>query len=117
METKEELVNNIKKWIKIDTEINELKKVIKEYNNNKKLITESLVNVMKKNEIDTFDINNGSLIYKKNVIKKPINSKTLLNCLNKFYSNKPEIAEELAKFILDNREIKENETIKMKINK
>ena len=30
METKEQLVNNIKEWIKIDTEISELKKEIKD---------------------------------------------------------------------------------------
>ena len=36
METKEQLVNNIKEWIKIDSEINELKLAIKERNNKKK---------------------------------------------------------------------------------
>ena len=33
METKEQLVNNIKEWIKIDTEISQLKSEIKEKNN------------------------------------------------------------------------------------
>ena len=34
--TKEQLVNNIKDWIKIDTEIAQLKAEIKERNNKKK---------------------------------------------------------------------------------
>ena len=34
METKEQLVNNIKEWIKIDNEIAQLKSEIKDRNNN-----------------------------------------------------------------------------------
>ena len=40
METKEQLVNNIKEWIKIDTEITQLKSDIKERNNKKKQMLE-----------------------------------------------------------------------------
>jgi len=36
METKEQLVNNIKEWIKIDTDISELRQKIKEKNALKK---------------------------------------------------------------------------------
>ena len=38
METKEQLVNNIKEWIKIDNEIGQLKNDIKEKNKKKKRI-------------------------------------------------------------------------------
>ena len=40
METKEQLVSNIKDWIKMDTEISELKAQIKERTNKKKTLTE-----------------------------------------------------------------------------
>ena len=49
METKEELVVNIKEWIRIDTEINNLQNEIKERKLTKKKLSESLMNVMKKN--------------------------------------------------------------------
>jgi len=117
METKEQLVGNIKEWIKIDTEIAQLKKEISEKNNKKKELTQNLVTTMKKNEIDCFDINGGSLIYKTSKVKKPINGKMLLASLQKFYKNDVNTAEELAKFVLDNREEKVTETIKRKINK
>jgi len=87
METKDQLVNNIKEWIKIDNEINQMKKEIKEKNIKKKNLTENLVNVMKKNEIDCFDINGGAIMYKKNKVKKPISGKTLLNALQDYYKN------------------------------
>ena len=117
METKELLVQNIKEWIKIDNEIVQLKTEIKERNNKKKSLTEGLVNVMKTNQIDCFDINDGALVYKKNKIKKPINGKTLLSALQNYYKNEPKIAEELAKHIMDSREEQIKETIKRKIDK
>jgi hypothetical protein len=117
METKEQLVNNIKEWIKIDTEISELKSQIKERNNKKKTLTENLVSVMKTNKIDCFDINGGALVYKTNKVKKPINGKSLLLALQNYYKTDPKIAEDLTKHILDSREEQIKETIKRKIDK
>jgi len=117
METKEQLVNNIKEWIKIDAEIVQLKAEIKERTNKKKNLTENLVTVMKTNQIDCFDINGGALVYKKNKIKKPINGKTLLASLQNYYKENPTIAEELTKHVLDNREEQIKETIKRKVDK
>ena len=118
MDTKEQLVNNIKEWIKIDNEINDLKKQIRERTNLKKKLTENLVTVMKKNEIDCFDINGGALIYKKNKVKKSINGKTLLIALKNYYKNEESSpAEDLTKYILDSREELVKETIKRKIDK
>lgn len=117
METKEELVANIKDWMKIDTEINKLQAEVKERRNKKKLLTDSLVKVMKKNAIDCFDINGGSLVYKTSKTKKPINAKSLMTALQNYYSTEPNKAEDLTKFIMENREEKVKETIKMKLDK
>ena len=117
METKEQLVNNIKDWLKMDNEIAELKAQIKDRNNKKKGLTENLVTVMKTTKIDCFDINGGALVYKTNKVKKPINGKTLLSALQNYYKSDPKMAEELAKHVLDSREEQIKETIKRKIDK
>jgi hypothetical protein len=104
MGSKEELLNNVKEWIKMDNEISKMKKNIKENNNKKKLLTDSLVNVMRANDIDCFDFNGGSIIYKQNKVKKPINGKTLLGALKTYYQSDPSMAETIAKHILDSRE-------------
>ena len=72
---------------------------------------------MKTNEIDCFDINGGSLVYKQNKVKKPINGKTLLAALKNYYKTEPAIAEELAKHVMDSREEQIKEVIKRKIDK
>jgi len=117
METKEQLVNNIKEWIKMDAEIAELKAQIKDRNNKKKTLTENLVSVMKTNKIDCFDINGGALVYKTNKVKKPINGKTLLTALQNYYKSDPKMAEDIAKHVLDSREEQIKETIKRKVDK
>ena len=117
METKEQLVNSIKEWIKIDTDILQLNSELKEKKNKKKILTEQLVNTMKNNSIDCFDINGGALIYKKNTIKKPLNGKTILSTLQNYYKNDPQLAENITKHLLDNREEQLKETIKRKIDK
>jgi len=117
VKTKEQLVDNIKEWIKMDTEITEFKKQIKERTNKKKLLTEKLVTVMKTNKIDCFDINGGALVYKSSKIKKPINKKSLLSILQNYYKTDPTIANDLTKHIMENRVEQIKEVIKRKINK
>jgi hypothetical protein len=51
MATKEELVGNIKGWMQIDEEIRVLNRELKERRAQKKALTESLVTIMKDNEI------------------------------------------------------------------
>jgi hypothetical protein len=78
MNTKDELILNIKEWIKMDNEITKLKTEVKDKTNKKKELTESLVSIMKNNSIDCFDINGGALVYKKRKTKKTISGKFLL---------------------------------------
>jgi hypothetical protein len=115
--TKEELITNIKEWIKIDNDIAKLKTDIKEKTNRKKSLTENLVLVMKSNSIDCFDINGGAIIYKQKKTKKPISAKYLLSELQKYYKDQPDVATDLTKQLLDNRELSIKDDICRKINK
>lgn len=118
METKEQLVENIKEWIKIEKEINDFKSKIKERNAMKKKLSENLIVTMKNNQIDCFDINGGAIVYKKSTVKKPISGKTLLLALQNYYKDSNNnMAEDITKFILDNREEKIKECIKHRIDK
>ena len=117
LSAKVELITNIKEWIKIDTDINKLKTEIKEKTSKQKELTNTLVNVMKNNSIDCFDINGGSLIYKKRKTRKTISGKYLLAQLEEYYKDKPEVAKEITNKVLENREEVIKEEIKRKISK
>lgn len=101
--SKEELIQNIKEWIKLDNEIIKLKASVKDKLNQKKNITNMLVSVMKNSSIDCFDINGGSIIYKQKKTKKTITGKFLLEQLEKYYKEQPELAKEITQQVLDNR--------------
>lgn len=117
LSTKEELIMNIKEWIKIDNEITKLKAEVKEKSNKKKELTESLVNVMKNNSIDCFDINGGALVYKQKKTRRTISGKFLLSQLEEYYKEQPELAKEITKKVLDNRIEVVKDEIKRKIDK
>ena len=115
MTTKEVLVNTIKDWINHDDKIKILQKQIKEHKLIKKKLTENLLSIMKTNEIDCFDINNGKILFCKNKVKAPLNKQYLLSTLEKYFENHPEIsASEVSDFVLDNRETKITENIRRK---
>ena len=115
--TKEELVNNIKNWLALENEIKVLQKEIKQRREKRKGLTEALVEIMKTNEIDCFDISEGKLIYTKNKTKAPLSKKHLLASLSIFFKNDPRMVNELSKHIMETRQEREKENIKRKIKK
>ncbi len=116
--SKDQLVNNIKEWIKMDNELSKMRAEMKKMNAKKKMLTESLVNVMKLSKIDNFDLNGGGeLVFKSNKIKKPLNGKTLLNALQNYYKTDEALAKEIAEHVMNSREELIKETIRMKTAK
>jgi hypothetical protein len=114
---KDDLIVYIKEWIKIDNEIINLKAQVKQKTTKKKELTESLVIVMKDNNIDCFDINGGALIYKQKKSKRTISGKFLLTQLEEHYKDQPELAKELTKKVLENRVNVVKDEITRKIDK
>ncbi len=104
IKTKEELINNIKEWIKVDNELTKLKAEVKERTLRKKNLTDALTLTMKTNSIGNFDVKGGSIVYKQKKSKKQISCKFLKEQLAAYYKENPELASDIAKHVLDNRE-------------
>ena len=117
MDTKEHLIKTIKEWVRLDNDIRKLQKEEKQRKNDKKNISNILMEIMKKNEIDVFDINDGQICYSKKNIKKPITQKILMNVLSDYFKGDMLKASELNEFIRENREEIVQETIVRKITK
>ena len=113
-ETKEQLVKNVKAWIQMDNEIKDFQKQIKERKDKKKEYTETLLHIMKDNEIDCFDINGGQLIYSKTKVKAPLNKNNLMAALLSFYNDDVGQAEKVSTFLMETREEKVRESIRRK---
>jgi len=116
MENKEQLIQTIKNWVKIDNEMHVLQRELQNRKNEKKKISSILIETMRSNEIDCFDIKDGQIVYVKKNVKKPINQKSLMSILSLYFQDSPLKANELNEFILNNREEVVKEDIKRKIN-
>jgi hypothetical protein len=117
METKEQLVQQIKGWMANDNEIRDLQSRLKELKEKRKGYSDNLVEIMRKNEIDCFDVNDGKLIYTKTKVKAPLNKNTLVVALMKYFKDDDEQAKELSTFLLESREEKVKESIRRKVQK
>lgn len=116
MTSKEDLVNIIKEWIEIDDKLKEIKNSMKDLKDKKKHLTTGLLEIMKQNEIDCFDINSGKIVYCKNKTRASLNKKNLLETLEKYFDGREDIdVIAVRDFLFENREIKVQENIKRKI--
>ena len=113
--TKEELIGLIKEWVKLDQQISVLKKEVKTKNIRHKNVSNAILGVMKKHSIDYFDAPGGSLVYKKKTEKKSISKKYLMDQLQSYYKDNPEMANEVVKHLMDNRAERLNEKIIHKV--
>ena len=109
--TKEELTNTVKQWIDYDTDINKLNKQISDLkrqvqtkSKDKKKLTDKLILVIKRNNAD-ISLGTQTLVHKVSKTKKPITKKYLLEQINLYFKSQPEVASDVSKQILDNREV------------
>ena len=98
-ESKDDVIQIIKQWVKLDNETRALQKEVVQRKKEKTNLSNSLINVMKENEIDCFDLKGGQLLYVKKDIKKPINKTTLLDILNRYYEGDTLQASEVQEYI------------------
>lgn len=111
---KEQLVNSIKEYVSYERSIKERQNEIKRLKIKQKEISANLMNVMRSNEIDCFDINDGRIMYKKSKTKKAISKNFLKEVLDKYFNGDQNKVDDLGKFIMENRIIVERESICLK---
>lgn len=116
--TKELLVTTIKEWVECERKIKEFNAQMKEYKDKKKLLTKTLIDVMKNNEIDCFDTTTGKILHRTSKTKAPVSKEYLSQVLEKYFEKNPDInCDEVGNIILENRPVKERHSIIMKQNK
>lgn len=117
MDQKTQLIQIIRDWVKTDNEMRTLKSEVSARKKAKDALSARLMNIMKDNEIDSVDINDGRIEYASRKTKKPITKKMLLNILSNYYKGNTSMANEVNNFILSNREEVVKEVIVRKVDK
>lgn len=117
MSTKEELINVIRSWVKNDNEIKQYQVALKEKKQEKKDLTNELVEIMKTNDIDCFDVTGGKIMYTRTKTKQSVSKKLLLSTLSEYFKDDGETAAQVTNHILEARTEKITESIRRKENK
>jgi len=115
--TKEQLKEYLRQWVRVENEISTLSVEIKKRKLIHQELSKSLLDVMRKNEIDCFDIANGRIVYSKTKVRAPLNNGQLKSALTTYYKNDTDKAHSLTEFLMASRVEKMRESIRMKIPK
>ena len=115
--SKEEMITHIKKWMQYDNDIKQLQNELKIKKESRRQHTEQLVDIMKSNEIDCFDVNNGKLLFSRTKVKTPLNKSQMVQALMEYFNNDEPRVRELEDRLMSARKEKITETIRRKINK
>lgn len=115
--SKEQIKDHLRQWIRVENEISTLSVEIKKRKLIHQQLSVSLLDVMRKNDIDCFDIANGKIVYSKVKRRAPLNNGQIRSALTTYYKDDTDKANNLTEFLLSTRVEKTHESIKMKIPK
>lgn len=113
---KDKLKIEVKDYLELDDQIKAINKALKERRNRKKALTESILENMKKFQIDFMSTKNGKLTYSESKRKEPLNKKNLITGLNTYFKNEDE-SKRVSKVVLESRKDVVKVTLRRTINK
>lgn len=104
---------NIKKWVLIDNEMQNINNKIKKLRDEKNDLEKSILNYVEENKINNsiISISDSKLRFINSKQSTPLSFKFIENCLNKCISNKDDV-ENVIKYIKSVRPFKYNQNIK-----
>ena len=117
--TNDDLIQNIKQWVKINETLKEKEEPLKELKKMKIKYHKILLEYIKNRKLNEVNWKYGSskINYKKTLVKQSIDKNYLLTSLNIYFKDEKK-AEDCTQFILDNRNNMERYTLEIKkINK
>ena len=113
---KEQLTTTVKSYLELDDQIKALNKALLERRKQKNKLSDAILEMMKKFEIDNMNTKNGRLIYSVNKTTKPLTKTNLLSGLNMYFKNEDQ-AKTVSQVVLENREKVEKVKLRRTINK
>ena len=111
------LVESVKNWLQIDTEIKQLQTEIRKRRKMKKEMTDSLVQIMKSQDIEIMNAGESQLIRTEKKTKSALSKKHLITSLLQFFKEDKETVAQLSTFIMNSRPEKTIENIRRKVVK
>lgn len=116
MSNKQALIDIVKSWVTVDNQIRALSSKLRDLRKEKKCKNEDMIKIMKANDIDSFDLKDGQILYKKETKREALTQKKLMEILSKHPQLGEEQAKHLNQFVYDRRKVSEQGVISRKMN-
>tara|TARA_B100001063_G_scaffold235377_1_gene253866 strand:+ start:188 stop:607 length:420 start_codon:yes stop_codon:yes gene_type:complete len=113
--SKQELIQTVKKWVYLDNQIKQMSNMLKQLRKDKKKHNENMIDMMKANHIDNFELKDGQIQYKKYASRETLTQKRLLEILSNHPQLQSEQVEVLNEYIYENRRVVEKDAIVRKM--
>lgn len=109
--TKEQLGLLIKEWMATEEEIRVLSAEIREKRKRVATVRGMITRVMKGNNVGQINISAGLVRTKTKATKQPMSKKYIVTALTEFFKGDKAMAEKVAKFLDENRSVKNSESL------
>jgi hypothetical protein len=106
------LTEEVKEYLELDEQISALNKAVKARKKRRKELSNNILDNMKNIDIHHMNVKNGKLSYNVTNTVEPLNKKSLVSGLQKYFNEDERKALDVAKLILENREKKEKISLK-----
>lgn len=105
------VLTTVKSWVELDDKIHEEQKMVSLLKQEKKRMTQVLLELMRSSNTDCYKMKDCQIQLKVKNTKKTINNKNLLQFLKDYYKNDESKADDLNTFLMDRRENVVSESI------
>ena len=79
--TKEDLIQTVRQWVRIDNQIRQMNKMLKKLKEDKKSHNAHMIEIMKSYSIDNFELKDGQIQYKKYKSRETLTQKKIVGNL------------------------------------
>jgi len=111
----EDIKRILREWIDGEKELKKMRATVRHKNKVQTNVLKSLSIIMKKLDIDSFDTKEGEVNLKQRKTTKAMSGKFILTTLTQYLANNPiQNAEDITKYLLDNRVVTFKDIITLK---
>tara|TARA_E500000331_G_scaffold252188_1_gene242479 strand:+ start:32 stop:412 length:381 start_codon:yes stop_codon:yes gene_type:complete len=109
--TKQDLIQTVKKWVHLDNQIKQVNTLLKNLRKQKKEHNETMITMMKANQIDNLELKDGQIQYKKYTKRESLTQKKLLEILSKHPQLQSEQVQMLNDYVYESRKLIETDVV------
>lgn len=108
--------SKLREWIKLNLDIEKIKKQKKIMENKKKELDPIVKNFMEHQNIDELKVNNGTIVHKEKKKRETLSKKYIMKTLSTYLGNENK-ANDATQYLLEHREITMVDEVKLKLDK